>query len=257
MALEKSVSVSRGHSKFNAAIIGCVLAIAASVATWGILHAKHRFYSVDSNFDIGLGASNQARLALDAETARVDRLNAAISLAIGGGLLAIALAVLANACCSLPLRIVAAIPWGIVCGAGTGFLGPLLFAVLIPGDKLHSATKAGIAQAVVFACLGLGIGLLYGAFSRSSKTLATAAIFGAIAGGIGGIAFPIVASMTMPSQNTGTFISDVSMVRLLWLSIPFMFIGFAIPSMSSQAAKQSSAESKPAQEITSNLGATS
>ena len=236
MVLEKSVNGSRVRSTFNAALTGCFLAIVASVATWGVLHTKHRFYSVDSKFDIGMGASNNARTALDAETARIDRLNAAISLAIGGCLLAIALAAVANSCCALPLRIVTAVPWGVVCGAGTGFLGPMVFAALMPRDTLHSATSTSIAQGATFACLGLGMGLLYGAYSGSAKTLGTAAIIGAVAGGIGGIAFPTIASVIMPTQSTATLISDVSMVRLLWLSIPFTCIGFAIPCMSNQTA---------------------
>ena len=80
------------------------------------------------------------------------------------------------------------------------------------------------------------MGLLYGAYSRSAKTLGTAAIIGAFAGGIGGIAFPTVVSVIMPTQSTATLISDVSMVRLLWLCIPFTCIGFAIPCMSNPTA---------------------
>lgn len=240
MESARSVGKVIGQSTFAAAIAGSLLAILASVATWGVLHSKHRFFLVDSSFDIGMGAPNDARLRLAAETSRIDRLNAAISLAIGGGLLAVALSLVSNSCCAWPVRIITGAIWGAICGAGAGFIGPMVFDSLMTDENLPSATTSGIGQAVVYGCIGFGVGLLYGAFSRSWATFGKASVIGAFAGILGGVVYPIVASVIMPSQNTGTFISDVSVVRLVWLTVPFALIGFALPYMSNQVAQESS-----------------
>ena len=226
-------------SKIATLILSCVLAVTASLATWGILHFKHRFYTVSSDFDIGMGASNEARLALEAETARIDRYNAAIALSIGGIWLAIAASIVSNSSAALPVKILVAVPWGAACGAGAGALGSIAFNRLMKDESLTSAATSGIWQAAVFALLGLGMALLHTWFERAWKNLARSALLGAFAGCLGGIAFPVITGIILPSHSTSTFISDVSIVRLFWLLVPFTCVGLSLALMSNNGKQTS------------------
>ncbi|MCA9132705.1 MAG: hypothetical protein KDA45_06110 [Planctomycetales bacterium] len=206
-----------------------ILAVVAALLTCGLLQAKHPFFTVSDDYSIGMGASTEARLALKGQQERADRLNAAVTLAVGGALLAGTLAIFAPSnCCSWPLRLLVALPWGAVWGAATGVVGVMAFATLMPTESLPSPAHIGLAQGVAFAMLGGGLGLLYGGFSRNLKTTATAAGIGAVAGALGAIAFPILAGLVMPSQSTVELVPAAALLRPLWLGLPFAAIAVAL-----------------------------
>ena len=94
----------------------CLLSVVAAFATWGIIKAKHPFFTVPSKFDIGMGAPNEARIQLLTEQALVVRRNAMVAFTLGGVLMSSVLAFVASGCCSLPIRISIAIPWGALVG---------------------------------------------------------------------------------------------------------------------------------------------
>ena len=223
--LVQSVQVNNKSS----AAFGFVLAVAAALATCGVLQAKHPFFKVPSQFNIGMGAPIEARLALLAQQARVDRLNASVALTIGGALLSGALAIFAYSCCSLAMRLLIAIPWGAICGGTTGFVGVIAYSVIISKEALPDTTSIGLAQAAAFAILGTGIGLLFGAFSRNARKTAVSALTGGLAGAVGGIAFPVITGLVIPSQSTSDFEPAALIVRCLWLGLPFAAIGLALP----------------------------
>ncbi len=229
-AINESASVSRQP---NLAIV-CALGACASLATWGLLQWKHPIFTVSSEFSIGMGASNEARDALQAEQAHANRLNGAVALAVGGGLLAGLLAIFAQPCCSVAPRLITSALGGLLWGGACGFVGAALFAYLMPSDKLPTPTSIGIAQALVFAMFGAGIGLLYGMFGKNRSAIVKGITSGAMAGAVGGVLFPILASLAMPSQSTVDFIGSSGMVRLLWLAMPMIAIAAAVPVRSAK-----------------------
>ncbi len=215
------------------AVLSCILSIIAGLASWGLLKAIHPAFTVPPEYEIGMGASNEARLALIAQQAWADRLNATVAFAIGGSLLCAVLSVTAFSCCALPLRIVIAIAWGAGWGALTGFVGSIAYPALMPSDSLPNTTNTGLAQAVVFAVLGLGAGMLFGGFSRNTTKIGKSMILGGVAGAAGGMLFPIFSGVIMPNQAI-TGLLQTSTAGALWLTIPFAAIGYALPALSDE-----------------------
>ncbi len=209
----------------------CAVGFIAAILTWSVLQWQYPFFTVSDEYSIGMGASNEAREALMSQQARVDQLNAAIILCVGGGLLAGLLSVFARPCCSLLVRLLPSIVAGALWGAVVGYLGPILFALLMPKDSLPGPTSVGFAQALVFALFGAGIGFLFAVVGRNKHTLLTATASGAVAGAAAGVLFPMIAGLVLPSQSTVSFIGESGMVRLLWLSLPMIAIAAAIPVM--------------------------
>ncbi len=236
MAIEATEVVSEraSISRQPKLAIVCLLGLCASLMTWGVLQWKYPFFTVSDEFSIGMGASNEARLALQNEQLRANQLNSAIVLAVGGGLLAGCLAIFAQPCCAMILRVVTALVGGLVWGGVSGYAGAALFTAMMPTKSLPSPTSVGLAQAVVFAMFGAGIGLMYGMFGRNRAAILNGIGSGAIAGAMGGVLFPIVAGLVVPSQSTVEFIGASSVVRLMWLVFPLVSIAAAVPAFSAK-----------------------
>ena len=215
----------------NMAIV-CLLGLCASLMTWGVLQWKYPFFTVSDEFSIGMGASNEAREALQNEQSRANRLNSTVVLAVGGGLLAGCLAIFAQPCCAVTLRLITASIGGLVWGGVTGFVGASLFSAMMPSNSLPSPTNIGLAQAAVFAMFGAGSGLLYGMFGRAPTAVLNCMGIGATAGAVGGVLFPIVASLAFPNQSTVEFIGASGVVRLMWLAFPMVSIAAAVTAFS-------------------------
>lgn len=215
----------------------CLMSIVAALATWGTLSAKHPFFTVPSRFDIGMGASNEARIALLTEQARVDQKNAMVAFTVGGVLMSSVLVLVAPGCCSRAARITIAIPWGAFVGVATGFLGSISYAAINPNGSFPSTTNSGLGQAVAFGIFGAGLGLLYGAFCRNKFLPLSATFVGCIAGATGGLLFPIFTGLLMPNDNIAGFL-HTSVPGTIWLGLPFAAIGFALPGMSNRKASK-------------------
>lgn len=210
-------------------------ALLAAGVVWGVLGWKHEFFSVDSEkFGIGMGASNDARLRLFAEEARILRLNALVTFAIAGGVFGIALSLIGNNRCSLSTRGIAGVVWGTVWGAASGFLGAMAFGAI---EKAGSETfgpveaiQAGLAHGSAWAIFGAGLGLMFGGYRRLLSQMVQGTIIGAIGGLLGGIGFS-AAGVLIPSHATHLFLPTDVTVRMLWLGIPFVLIALLLPMM--------------------------
>jgi hypothetical protein len=225
-------------------VLACLLGLCAALAAWGVMQSGHPFFTVSDEYSIGMGASNEARDALASQQARVNRLNAAIILAVGGGVLAGLMSIFGPACRVLPVRLVSACVAGLLWGAVTGFVGPLLFAMLMPQDSLPSPTNVGLAQAVVFALFGAGLGLIYAMLARDKSRALTMVGGGALAGAIGAVAFPVVLSLALPRASAVEFISEGAVVRLLWLGLPMVAIAAGITMGAANPSKLKTATEK-------------
>lgn len=209
--------------------IACLLGLGAALAAWGVLQTAHPIFTVPEEYSIGMGAPNEARDALAAQQARVDRLNAAVILSVAGAALAALMTVTSVGCCGLPVRLLSCVVLGGLWGALTGFVGPGMFAALMPTDSLPSPANTGLAEALAFAVFGAGMGLLYGLMAGDKSALLGYAVSGVLAGAGGALAFPIVVGLVMPSASVVDFMPDDGLVRLLWLALPMVAIAVAVP----------------------------
>ena len=219
------------QQRFSAAAkpwVGTLLAIVATLATFGFVQARYPLFVVSSEYDIGMGASTEARLALQQQTQLVERKNAMVIFALGSSLLAAGLASVAEGCCAMPIRMITGFLWGAVWGTVTGWVASLAQSVFIPYDSFPSVTTTGMSQAFAFGFLGAGIGLMLGGYSRNARTAIASAITAMIAGGGGGFLFAIVVGFVADSQNSGQLVPDGAVARLLWLTLPFAAIGFLL-----------------------------
>ena len=206
-----------------------ILGLVVSCVSWGVLQWKYPFFKVGDEFSIGMGAPNEARQALLAEQARVNGWNAAVVLAIAGGLLAGGLAVAARPCCPAVVRAMVGLVIGAAWGGGVGLVGASLFAALMPSDTLPGPAHVGLAQAMVMGVLGCGVGGVYGMFFKQPTAFAAGGLGGALGGAVGGVLYPIVAGLIFPSQGTTEFIAAGASVRGLWLALPLVAIALAAP----------------------------
>ncbi|HUP77452.1 MAG TPA: hypothetical protein VM260_02750, partial [Pirellula sp.] len=194
-------AIAAPSNRFAISIGSCFMSIVAALATWGALCATHPFFTVPSSFNIGMGASNEARIALLTERARADQKNAMVAFTVGGVLMSSVLGFIASGCCSGATRISIAIPWGAFVGVATGFLGSVFYTAINPNGSFPSTTNSGLGQAIAFGIFGAGLGLLYGAFSQNKFLAINATFVGCIAGAAGGLLFPIVTGLLMPNEN--------------------------------------------------------
>jgi hypothetical protein len=170
-------------------------------------------------------------VALVQQQQLAEKKNATLVVAIAGTLLAGAVAMGTPAYRSVIVRLLAALPFGALWGAATGFLGAVLYQKLIPTAIQPAVSDTVKVQALFFACLGLGVGALMGALCRGGRGLPAGVLGGALAGGLGGLAYPILAAIALSSQSTEHLIPEGTSVRLLWLILPFTAIGFLVPAM--------------------------
>jgi hypothetical protein len=220
-------------------MLSATLALVAALIAWGYHKTKHPVFLVPEKYHVlEMGAPDAKVQALKAQQFRVDRLNTALLMAVLGGPLALAVAMGAHACCAAWTRALVALPWGVLWGAGTGFLA----AMAIQRFTLQAeptVTDAVREQSILFGILGAGIGLLIGAFGGSVRSLAAGLVGGAATGACAAVLFSIIVSLAMPTVAYRVFVPTGQVARLLWLGIPCVCLGYALPIITSQ--KKSSA----------------
>lgn len=209
--------------------LGVSLAIASALAITGLLQAAHPLFVVPSEYDIGMGASDEARLKLLAQMELADCKNDMAIFATGGALLGGSLAAVASCCCGLPLRLGCGLVWGGLWGLITGLISSKTILWIMPTGTFPTVTSTGTAQALAFGLLGAGIGLMYGGFTKNAKAIVSAVLGGILAGACGGFAFAMLVGFVAQFQNTSKLIPLGLVAQLLWLGLPFSAIGLVLP----------------------------
>jgi hypothetical protein len=217
----------------NNRLVSLGLPIVAALITWMVVYSMHPMFRVGSEFDIGMGAATEQRLALLAEQDRIDRWNTVVILSLGGVLMAGALTMSSTSCCSLAKRMLFSLPMGGIAGMGAGFLGATLFSKIVHRDSFPDTTNTGLAHATVFGIFGLLMGLIYGVFTRDVGKIVLASILGGLAGAAGGLLFPITTGLVMPQIDI-TGLIQPSIAGILWLILPFVAIGYAVPNLTNR-----------------------
>lgn len=220
---------------------GTALAIGAALVSLAVMQAAYPMFTVSSQYDIGMGASPEARLALQEQTRIVERQNAMAIFACGGSLLSAGLAVVARACCAAPVRVLVGLAWGAIWGLVTGWSAAQAQPTFIPAGVLPSLTNIGMLQAFTFGLLGLGIGLMFGGFSRNARSAVASGVTAMIAGGGGGFLYAIIVGFVADAQSSAALIPAGALAQFLWLGLPFAAIGFLLSDNRSRREDQGEA----------------
>ena len=208
--------------------IGLLLATASVFVVAGIVHARHPFFRIPSDFNLEMGASNEKRLKYEALIQQTNASNAMVVLAIAGCLLAGSLSLVGQPCCSLASRILSGLVLGAIWGAATGYVAIIAQPLIVPRGTIPSATTVGASQALAFGLFGGGIGLIYSVTSRSMNSILTNAIKGLLAGGLAGFLFPIIVGLFVTTQESSNLIPNGFLANILWIAIPFAAIFFLL-----------------------------
>ncbi len=205
--------------------LAIILSLVGALMAYGVLVTQYPFTTVPSSFDIGMGASEEARLALMSETDRVNRINATIIMIVGGGLLGAALAFPAVACCGLTTRLIAGVVWGCVWGGIAGSIGALAVPYIVPRGALPALTNVASAHGLLFGLFGAGLGAMVGGFTKDSKQIVNQLIKSGLAGMAGGCLYAVLVGFVAPGEVATQLVPANSIAQLLWLVVPFVALG--------------------------------
>ena len=212
--------------------IGLLLATASVFVVAGIVHAKHPFFRIPSDFNLEMGASNEKRLKYEALVQQANVSNAMVVLATAGSLLAGSLSLVGQTCCSLASRILSGLVMGAIWGAATGYVAIIAQPLIVPRGTIPSATTVGASQALAFGLLGAGIGFIFSVTSRSMSSILTGTFKGLLAGGLAGFLFPIIVGLVVTTQESSDLIPKGLFAIMLWIAIPFAAIFFLVTQSS-------------------------
>lgn len=211
---------------------GLLLATASVFVVTGVVHTKHPFFRIPSDFNLEMGAPNEKRLKYEDLVRQANASNAMVVLAIAGSLLACTLILVGQPCCSLPVRIFTGLVLGAIWGAATGYIAIIAQPLIVPRGTIPSATTVGASQALAFGLLGAGIGFIFSVTSRSLTSILTNTIKGLLAGGLAGFLFPIIVGLVVTTQESSDLIPKGLLAIMLWIAIPFAAIFFLVTQSS-------------------------
>jgi hypothetical protein len=212
----------------------------AGLLAWGYLQFRQPYFTVPEQYHIrSLGESQERWTAFHAQQQRVDRLNAPLDFAVLGGLLSLAFAMTRSACCSLPVRVCAAVPVGMLLGGAAGFLGCIAHQTLTPYEMYPTVADTVKVQSILLGLFGAGVGSAAGLFHRPPKTVLQCAVAGLVAGILAGMMFPLIASFVLPAANVQPLIPPQPVPQLLWLGFSCILLGLIVPLGADPASGQS------------------
>jgi hypothetical protein len=218
--------------------IGAVLV--AGALTWLLVHAFHPvFWSTQGMDDVGfLPVAVQWRL---------DSANASLVLAVWGGLIAIALALVQPATPdSLKGRLALAAKaggMGALWGALAGFLGHLVFEYSKRLPEVSDLAKAISFNGVMLGILGAGVGLTGGLlFGPVRRSAAEGLARGALAGVLTSLIHLFALAVFVPAAMTSVLLPLEAVDRLLWFGLFSVLFGTLVAIPVRPGAQTSAAE---------------
>ncbi len=209
-------------------ILGMIAVLFASAITYCALWQQYPWFKVSSEFDIGMGASNDARMQLVQQMQMAATRNSCAAFALGGSLLGAALSLVAPGCCSLWMRIISGWYAGAFWGGLVGYFGSMAYLVFVPRGVLPSLTGLVGAHALTYGLLGLGLGSLFGGYSRSAQNIVSRLLGGLIGGAVGGLLFAILVGFVGETQKGTEIIPNGALAQALWVMLPSLAIGWGI-----------------------------
>ena len=204
--MAETIQTDRIAKSPSRTLLNLLGALVAGLVGFGFIHTQDPIYKVPEKFHIkNLGESQEKWSAFLEQQRRFDRRNAAVHFAVLGCALAVAIVLGNSACCSVPVRVLVAMPLGALAGALAGWIGCLAHETFVPVSVQPSVVEIVKVQIALFASLGFGLGLISGLFGRSWRSIVGGVVAGALGGLLAGMAFPLASSLLMPAASIDAF----------------------------------------------------
>ncbi|HID75423.1 MAG TPA: hypothetical protein EYP56_05430 [Planctomycetaceae bacterium] len=217
-------------------LVGLGAAVAAALVMWSALQACYPLFNIPEELAALPGNAPLEKLAeQQAATTRADCSNRIFFLGLFGALMGSFLAgaegygrgrwrraALAGA---------AGFLLGVAFGCLAGYLGHLISQRYRSADVLSELNISIRLHAAVLATLGAGVGLAMGIQARGFRTAALCAVGGALAGGLAAMLYAFVAAVLLPAARTHLVIPRRVTARLLWVGLPALLWGLALPTL--------------------------
>lgn len=214
----------------SANIVRWLCGLAAVSLTWLFVHTQDPFFKVDPKYHLpALGPPPEKYNAFLEQQTRVDRQNSALIIGIFGGILGAGFALSFADKRGSWKHLIAGGFMGMAFGAVAGLAGCLMQYNLISQGML-AMTQSCTIYGLVFGLFGMGMGAVLGGLQGKVPVAVKASLTGLIAGGLGGILYPIAASLLIPSADIEPFMPLDTTARLLLLAVPTVCIALLIPS---------------------------
>ncbi len=211
-----------------------LLAVIASLVTLLVLRTAYPFFEVDKQYEIkGLGASDEVWASYLGQKRLVDTKNIAVLMSVLGGALGVAFAAIRPASVGLVLRLLSGAVVGALVGAVAGSAAFYL-QQFFAGQGRISVLQSVMVHSLLFASLGLGLGILSGAFTKNGSIVLQRAGAGLVAGLFAGIAYPILASVLFATVDIDALIPSTLAAQVMWLLLGAVFLGWLIPRTTSE-----------------------
>jgi hypothetical protein len=210
-------------------LAGLGLGLVAALVIWGLIQTVHPVFKMPRELHIGMGSPWDLIERHRAEQRYIDRRHGMLYLGSLGAVLGLALGIGE----SVSRRSMLPVLLATLLGVGGGVLGGLLGCLVqehvranVGLAELQHTVEVQLGLAIpLAAALGLGLGLSTRSFGGFWKTL----LAGLAVGILGGVIYPIVASILSPNVSTDSFLPDDASSRLVGLGLLAGLIGVAIP----------------------------
>jgi hypothetical protein len=211
-------------------LLGLMAACVAGVLGWGLGELIQPVFTIGEGFEIpSLGAPPEMFERSRVEHARVAQNNAAVHLAVVGGLLALALAAAEAGVRRAWLLVIAAPVIGLSLGWLGGYVGGQLHGSLVQDGSMTELTNVIKVHGLMLLPMGLGVGLAMGLVTMQSKTIIQAALVGAIAGGLAAVAYTLIISLAFSTIATEDLLPVTAFGRFVWTFVAAAVLGLIIP----------------------------
>ena len=206
-------------------IVALLAALIAGGIAWGVIHATDPVFQLRPEFRVNtMGIPKDQQDEYMAELRQVNRDNAALNLAILGGVLAVALSAVRRSI----LGMVLALPIGVIVGGLAGFAGYWLYMRFSDNWEKFDLTRMVAVHALLLGGVGLAAGLAFGAARWRPSEVVLAAIGGTAAGAAAGALWLLVLSLVAPNFDTAALVPEQPTARLLWILWTAGLVGLVV-----------------------------
>ncbi len=208
-------------------ILGMIAVLFASAITYCALWQQYPWFKVSSEFDIGMGASNDARMQLVQQMQMAATRNSCAAFALGGSLLGAALSLVAPGCCSLWMRIISGWYVGAFWGGLVGYFGSMAYLVFVPRGVLPSLLARRCSCPYLRLAGARARFVVWWLFTFSSEHRIT------VVGRFNRwrrrcLLFAILVGFVGETQKGTEIIPNGALAQALWVMLPSLAIGWGI-----------------------------
>lgn len=209
-------------------LAGLVLGLVSALAVWGLIQRVHPIYKMPRELNLGMGEPDWKVLAHRAEERWIVCRHAMLYAGSLGAVLALALGIGEGVARRSALPAACLLPLGVAGGVLGGFLASLIQDWVRANVGLAEIRHTLAMQLALCLPLGTAIGWGLGLATQTHAGFLKTLLAGMAAGGLAGVAYPVLTSTLLPGVNTDAILPETAGARMLWLGLLAGLIGLIV-----------------------------